>query len=379
MRIVVAGWTVGFPVAGFFWHPVSYAIGFRQLGHEVWYLDESGSSTAGWDVERECEDPGFAYGVSWMAREMAAVGLAGRWVFRDLSTGRHHGLDARSTDEVLATAEVLIDVSLTLPLRSEYRRIPHRLGIDTDPVFTQIRLARNPAMREAVLDGHTRLFSFGRTPLPGHRHDWVPTRQPVPTAHWPVASSPPADAPFTTISAWQAYPAEEWQDQRYGAKDASFRQLLDLPARTTAPLEVALGGGDSLDEGARLLGAHGWRTVSATEATRSSASYRAYIGASAAELGVAKHGYVAARSGWFSERTCCYLASGRAAVVQDTGWTDWLPSGSGLLAYRSIDEAAAAIEVVRADPAGHGAAARRLVEEHFEAAAVCAELLAAGI
>jgi glycosyltransferase involved in cell wall biosynthesis len=174
---------------------------------------------------------------------------------------------------------------------------------------------------------------------------------------------------------WQAYPPVQWDGVDYGAKDRSMRPLLDLPARTKSRLEVALGGGDNHWEARSLLAEHGWALSNPMEANGSSEQFHRFLARSAGEFGVAKHGYVAARSGWFSERTCCYLASGRPAVVADTGWRDWLPDGEGLFAYSTVGEAAAALDELRADPDRHAQAARKLVVEHFEATDVCAALL----
>jgi hypothetical protein len=199
----------------------------------------------------------------------------------------------------------------------------------------------------------------------------------VSTEHWPVAPVPSPDAPFTTLTTWKAYPPETWEGRSFGAKDVSLRAFLDLPSRTTATLSVALGAGDDHADGVRLLSEHGWRLTDPIAASRSTSDYHAFLAASGGEIGFAKHGYVAARSGWFSERSCCYLASGRPVVAQDTGWSEWVGDGEGLLAFTTPDEAAAALDAVRADPARHAAAARRLVEDRFEAADVCAELLEA--
>jgi hypothetical protein len=203
----------------------------------------------------------------------------------------------------------------------------------------------------------------------------VPTRQPVVTRYWPVEPHPGADAPFTTIMTWKAYPPVEWDGVVYGAKDRSMQPLLDLPSRTSCRLEVALGGGDDHWKAQRVLGDNGWELSDPMEANASSAQFHRFLARSAGELGIAKQGYVAARSGWFSERTCCYLASGRPAVVADTGWRDWLPDGEGLFGYRSAGEAAAALEEIRADPDRHAQAARKIASEHFEAADVCTALL----
>ncbi|MHB2022733.1 MAG: glycosyltransferase [Mycobacteriales bacterium] len=374
-RIVVSGWVTGLPTASFFWHAVSFAVGFRDAGHDAWFLEDSGDYPWSYDPETGEMDPSATYGRRFLAAEMARIGLADRWAFRHCPSGSCYGLTEEALGEVLDTADVLVNVSLTTPPRPEYRRIPHRLGIDTDPVFTQVRIANGDQRLDWVPDWHTRLFTFGRPPLPGQRHEWLPTRQPVATRFWPVAPHPGAEAPFTTIMSWQSYPPVTLDGFAYGAKDFSMRELLDLPARSRARLAVALGAGNHQGRGAAVLEEHGWSLTNPLVANRSTPAFHRFLRESAGEIGIVKHGYVAARSGWFSERTCCYLASGRPAVVADTGWPAWLPEGEGLLAYRTVEEAAAALEQVRADPERHARAARKLVTEHFEAADVCAALL----
>ena len=374
-RIVVAGWVTGLPTSSFFWHAVSFAVGFADAGHDVWFLEDSGDYPWCYDPETQELDDSAAYGVRFLAAEMDAIGMSDRWVFRHGPSGRHDGMTEQQTHDVLAGADVLVNVSLTTPMRPEYMQVPHRLGIDTDPVFTQVRIAQGDWQLGGVADSHTRLFTFGRPPLPAQDHEWVSTRQPVATRYWPVQPHPGAEAPFTTIMTWQAYPPVEWQGVSYGAKDRSMQPLLDLPRRTSARLEVALGGGDNHWEAERLLGQHGWELSNPMTANGTTPQFQRFLARSAGEFGVAKHGYVTARSGWFSERTCCYLASGRPAVVADTGWRDWLPEGEGLFAYATAEEAARALEEIRADPERHAQAARKLATENFEAVEVCSALL----
>jgi hypothetical protein len=379
MRVVVTGWVAPFPLAGFLWHPLSFALGFADLGHEVWYLEDSGDEPWGYDPGRDAEDPSCDAGIGFLARELADVGLGDRWTFRHAPTNHWSGMTEEEARDVLATADVLVNVSLTTPMRPEYLQVPHRLAVDTDPVFTHVRIAGGDAALAPVPDTHTRLFTFGRPPLPAQQHEWVPTRQAVATRYWPVAPPVEPGAPFTSVTTWKAYPPVHWDGLEYGAKDRSFVEFADLPAHTTIPLEMALGGGTDYDRGAAYLRDRGWRLASPVDATSSTAAYQRYLARSAGEVGFAKHGYVAARTGWFSERSCCYLASGRPVVVQDTGWTDWLPSGEGVLAFTTPAEAVEALECVAADPDRHARAARKLVEEHFEATDVCAELLERGL
>jgi hypothetical protein len=377
VNVVVAGYVASFPIAAFFWQPVSFALGFRKLGHEVWFVDDSGDDPWGWDLEADRPDPECRYGVAFLAREMREVGLEGRWVFRHIPSGRYSGMDAATTAAVLAAADVFVNVSCWTPMRPEYARIPHRLAIDTDPVFTQIRVALGELAE--VPEEHTRLFTFGRPPLPGQRHEWVPTRQPVALEHWPQAGPPPEGAPYAALAAtWRAEWTVAWEGVDYHGKDKTFPEYLDLPARTGTRLRIALAGRDDRTAGA-LLRRHGWEVVDGASVSATSSAYRSFIAASAGEFGVAQQAYVAARSAWFSERTCSFLACGRPAVVQETGFSDWLPTGEGLLSFSTPAEAAKALEEVSSDWSRHANAARALAAEHFEAASVCAALLDAAL
>lgn len=375
MRVVVTGWVASLPTAGFLWHPLAFALGFAELGHDVWFVEDSGDQPWGYNPETGETDPDCRAGVRFLARELRDFGLEGRWCYRHIPSGRHDGMAERDLLDVLDAADVFVNVSLTTPMRPEYMQVPNRIGIDTDPVFTQVRIATGDELLSAVPHNHTRLFTYGRPPLPAQAHEWLPTRQPIATRWWPAAPEPETAAPLTSVTTWQAYPPVVWDGVEYAAKDRSLMQFLDLPSRTPARLLLAMGAGTDHAAGAALMASHGWELADPIVATSSTAAYRRFIAASIAEIGFAKHGYVASRSGWFSERTCLYLASGRPAVVQDTGWTDWLPSGLGLIGFSTPDEAAAAIECVRSDPCAHATAARKIAETHFEASEVCRELL----
>jgi hypothetical protein len=371
MKVVASGYFVGMPMAGFFWHAVSFVLGFADAGHEVWYIEDSGDHPSSFDFDRMEDDPSGSYGIRQLSAAMDELGLGARWAYRHIPTGMSHGLHPRDVMEILAEAEVFVNVSMTTARRSEYERIPHRVAIDTDPVFTQIRARRDTT----VLDWHTRLFTFGRPPLPAQRRedDWIPTRQPVASRRWAVSLPAPVGAPFTTVTSWASYDAATWNGATYGPKAPSLRAFANLPRRTSARLAMVLGGGGAT--GASVLREGGWTVLEPFGRSIEIADYRRFLASSAGEIGFAKHGYVAAKSGWFSDRTCCFLASGRPAVCQDTGWSDWLPTGDGLFSFTTIDEAIVGLEAVAADPARHSRAARRVAEEHFDAATVCTALL----
>jgi hypothetical protein len=200
--------------------------------------------------------------------------------------------------------------------------------------------------------------------VPTDPFHWEHTWQPVDVGEWrPIG--PPAHPAFTTVMTWRI---ESFGDVD-GQKDREFLKILDLPARTAAPIELAINGPRE------FLRQHGWRCRDAFAVSHNCAVYREYLRASLGEFSVAKHAYVQTNSGWFSDRTECYLASGRPAVVQDTGFSTHLPTGEGLFAYRTVDEACAGLEAIQAHYDRHARAARDLALAHFAPEAVLPALL----
>ncbi len=375
MRVVVSGWIVPFPTATFFWHAMGFAVGFADLGHDVWYVEDSSDDYVGFlpSAGGSSHDP--SDGIEFLRDAAEAIGFGDRWAFRHVPAGRTFGMTETDVLDVLNEADLLVDVAVTLEMRDEYRHIPCRLAIDTDPVFNQIRLARGDHRVGDPPATHTRLFTFGRPPLPAQANEWVPTRQPVASRFWPVLLPPPPDAPLTTIARWKAYDEVTWDGVVYGGKERSFREIAGYQEQSPVQLAAALGGELDPTEGTHVLTSHGWSLLDAAAANASSEELAAFIGSSLGEIGVAKHGYIVSRCGWFSERSCCYLACGRPVVASDTGWSDWLPSSKGLLAFKDRGTFMAAVEALLDDPAGHSRAARALVEREFEAADVCRSLL----
>jgi hypothetical protein len=271
---------------------------------------------------------------------------------------------------------VLLNVSGVNPLRPWLLAVPVRALIDTDPAFTQIRHLTDPAAR-AVAAAHTAFFTFGenipagRSSVPDDGFPWRATRQPVVLDAWPV-TPPPADGPFTTVMQWDSYPAREYGGRRFGMKSESFGPYLDLPGESGSVFELAVGSASAPRE---LLRERGWLLRDPLEVTRDPWTYQEYIRGSKAEFGVAKHGYVASRTGWFSERSACYLASGRPVLVQDTGFTDWLSAAGGVVAIRTPDEAAAGVEEIGRWDEFHAREARAVAVVCFDAAKVLPQLI----
>jgi hypothetical protein len=269
-----------------------------------------------------------------------------------------------------------MNVSGVNPIRTWLGSIPKRVLIDTDPVFTQIRHLTDSRARNLALQ-HTNFYSFGEnirkrlSAIPDDHIPWLPTRQPVVLDAWPVKPGP-ADGKFTTVMQWDSYPPCEYNGNYYGMKSESFKQYMNFPQKTNAVLELALGGQTAPRQ---QLNQKGWTLCDPLKITRDPLTYQQYIQQSKAEFSVAKHGYIVGRSGWFSERSATYLASGRPVIVQDTGFSDWMETGAGVKAFKSPDEALAEIEDVNRRYEFHCRAARDIADEYFEAKRVLSLLL----
>ncbi len=376
LRIILLGYIVRGPLGGIAWHHLQYALGFHLLGHDVHFVEDSDDYPSCYDPTRDATGTDPSYGLEFARRAFDRVGLRDRWAYHDAHTATWHGPEA---ERVLATcreADLMVNVSGVNPLRPWLERIPARALVDTDPVFTQIRHRTDQAARREAAR-HTAFFSFaeniggGGAEIPDDGFPWRPTRQPVVPAAWPVTPGP-AGGKFTTVLQWDSYEAREDGGRRYGMKSESFGPYWDLPGRVGKIFELAAGSPTAPRDELRRKG---WGVRNPLGPSRDPWTYQRYIRRSKAEFSVAKHGYVVSRSGWFSERTSGYLASGRPAVVQDTGFTGRLPSGRGLLAFSSPDEAVEGIAAVNRDYELHCRAARRIVEEHFDARDVLARLI----
>ena len=366
LRVLVLGYLVRGPMGGMAWHHLHYVLGLARLGHDVWFLEDSDDYESCYDPRTYLMTADPEFGLAFAGDALGRLGLGDRLAYWDAHTSRWLGPAARRAPELCSSADLLVNVSGVNPLRPWLLEVPHRLLIDTDPAFTQIRHLVSPPDLAAAR-AHTAFATFAERfgepgcTVPDDGLPWVATRQPVVLDAWDPAPPSPA-APVTTVMQWESYPDREHDGVRYGMKGESFEPYLDLPSRVGRVFTLAAGRGTPEP----LLRERGWRLVDPRDAAGDPWSYREFLARSAAEFTVAKHGYVTSASGWFSERSACYLASGRAVVAQDTGWTAGLPSGEGLFAFDSFDRAAAGLEAVLADPARHGRAAREVAAAHFD-------------
>ncbi|MEA2220342.1 MAG: hypothetical protein QOJ35_2968 [Solirubrobacteraceae bacterium] len=380
-RVVVLGALAEMPFAGVAWQVLHYLEGFRRLGHEVSYVEDTGKWPYDPYLQSVTAEAGGA--VRRLRGLLDRHGFAGRWAFRNAAAaGELHGMSAEQLARTLRTADVLVNLSGVCVLGEQHLQVPIRIYLETDPVTPQIEVAEGRRFTIDLLAAHTHHFTFGErigTPgcaVPVGRFDYRPTRQPVVLDWWSGHDGAVADGPLrcTTIASWQqSFKDVTWQGETYTwSKSVEFEKLLGVPARVGATLELALAIGDD-DALARLRRA-GFVVRRAQPLSDDPGAYRTYIQRSGAEFTAAKDQHVRLRSGWFSDRTATYLAAGRPAVVQDTGFDAVLPTGEGLLAFRTADEAVAALEDVAGAPERHARAARE-VAEAFAAETVLARLL----
>jgi hypothetical protein len=379
MRIVVTGLLGQYAFGGVTWDYIQYLLGFRALGHDVWYLEDSGAWP--YDPVKQTVSDDCTYNVGYLRGMMESFGFGDRWIYRNGADGKFYGAGEAAARDLIKNADLLVNVSSAGWLKDYDFGVKHQMFIDGDPMFCQVGLLdpknADYAKRVRAHDSH---FSFGLNlgaadclaPDVGIR--WKKTVQPIALDWWPAQSDEGLDR-FTTVMNWASYAPVEWQGKLYGQKDLEFDKFKQLPQRTPQHLEMAMGQGVGGKRPTEELRALGWTILEAGDVLPDHTSYHEFLRTSKAEWSVAKHGYVAGRTGWFSCRTACYLALGRPAVVQETGWSDHIPAGDGLLAFSTLDEAVDAIADINDHYAEHQAAARALAEQFFDARKVCQDLL----
>jgi hypothetical protein len=373
-RIIVSGYMIRYPVPGNLLAFLPYLVGLRRLGHQVLYLEESGWAGSCYDpsTRRWGDDP--AAGLQIVRALLAAAEQRQVAVgYVDSIAGVVSGTSWGALKEALGAADLLLNVGGVCWL-PEFMCCRRRALIDMDPMFTQA------GKFGGVLAHYHRHFSYGTRigrpgcTVPTAGIDWLPTVPPVLLDSWTDDGGGGGGTTFTTIGHWDAYGALEWQGERFGQKGEEFLRLLDLPRTTDQPLELAVSGIPA--EAAQQLRAAGWSLRDPGDGINASANaYRAYITRSRGELSVAKNAYVKTRCGWFSDRTACYLAAGRPAVVQDTGFSLDLPLGQGLLAFQDLEQARNALALVNRDYDRHRAAACQIARAHFDHRLVLSALL----
>ena len=399
LRIIVSGLIAQHPrMGGISWHYLQYLLGLKRLGHDVYYLEDSGEYPYNLDGGLSGNDwiaSNCTYNTSYLAKIMTRYGLENKWAYRFPLKSEWFGLSDNQRERVINSADLLINVTGTLEHPDNYRQIPQLVYIDTDPIVTQIKMeveSEHFLPRVKVHDTH---FSFGETLSEGkfeNGFNWQPTRQPIVLSEWQPSTA--RHERLTTVMSWTSYAPLTYAGQTYGQKDVEFKRFLELPDRVApVELEIALSRTQHLEwreetpkigelvrdkvnwTAQDLLRNAGWRVVDSIEACGDFDSYRDYIQSSKAEWSVAKNAYVVGQPGWFSERSACYLAAGRPVVVQDTGFTRTIPVGEGILSFETLEQAVAGIQDVEINYQRHTQAARSIAESYFDSDKVLSHLI----
>jgi hypothetical protein len=372
-KIVVCGYMVRYPIAGNILAYFHYVLGLHRLGHQVTYLEESGWPYSCYHPTSRTWQQYPDAGLGIVRGLLADYDLPVQLCYVDRESGQAEGASRDEIEAILRSADLLLNIGGVnwLP---EFALCPRRVLVDMDPLFTQVG-----QFGGKLLGQHHVHFSYGLNigtagcSIPTGGVKWWPLLPPVVLDLWSGASLSP-DGPFTTVANWNAYGGITYEGSYYGQKSDEFLRILDLPSYTSQKLEIALSGASAAV--VQQLRAAGWSVREASEGVSDQVSnYKSYILGSRGEFSVAKHAYVTTRSGWFSDRSVCYLAAELPVVLQDTGFSNQLPTGRGVLPFSTLQEAADCLQKVNADYEAHRRAAREIAEEMFNYRVVLPRLL----
>ncbi|MGH8542217.1 MAG: glycosyltransferase [Gammaproteobacteria bacterium] len=377
ITLVVSGALANKPGnAGEAWVRMSWVTGLRRMGFDVWFLEQIAGDLLA-DGQGESKGLESSPHVSYFRDVTRGFGLEGRSALINEKGGLIVGPDPSELEELAREAALLVNISGHLAVPSLLRRFRRKAYVDLDPGFTQFWQSNGIGAR---LAGHDRYFSVGLkvgTPtclVPADGIAWIPVPPPVLLEDWPVSHGDPET--LSTVASWRgSFGPIEHEGKTYGLKVHEFRKFIDLPSHVPQALEIALDIHPADNRDLEDLRERGWRILDPQEVVPEPDDYRRYIQSSGGEFSVAQGMYVETGSGWFSDRTVRYLASGKPALIQDTGFSSMLPSDEGIVAFRTMDEAVAGARRISIDYQAHCLAARQIAEEYFESERVLSRFL----
>jgi hypothetical protein len=376
-RIMISGAIACHPLhgAGNSWAFLQYILGFRKLGFDVYYVEQLNADER---IDDEWQQAAFSSSANarYFRQVMDQFHLADKSALLESDGPGYVGLSHAAIEEIAADMDLLINLSGRLqsaPILTAARR---RMYIDLDPGYTQVWHEQYGA--DMNLQDHDVYVTVGLNlgepdcPFPTCGIRWQKSLPPVVTDEW-LTIRPPRSV-YSTVADWRGFGPIEWRGVWYNQKADEFKRIIDLPQRVMAPLELCLLI-DPDEPDLTDLERHGWELVSPSVCTVTIDAYRNYITSSRAEFTAVKGGYAAGRTGWFSDRSACYLAAGRPVIVQDTGIGRYLPTGLGLLTFADLDGAAAAIDAIENDYDRHALAAANFAREFLDSDIVLPRLL----
>ena len=384
-KIIVLGFMGGMPIAGVIWQHIHYIVGLQRLGHEVTYVEDTLNYP--YDPVAFNVSDDYSYAAQTLGRLAKEHGFEGRWAYcaRYKENPEIAGMSLEDLRRLYREADCALNICGSHDMNDDLRTIRNLIYVESDPGVEQIKIDKEESQTVDYLKEHHHLFTFGEnigTPsfaVPTHGFRWLPTRQPVVTSLWcptPEASAPDPKALFTTICNWSTSGKKdiEWRGSNYlWSKSLEFLKFIEAPKRSGEPFEMATD--IKKKEEVDLFAENDWRLVLPHDLSVDWNGYRDYIRDSRGEFTCAKDQYVRLSTGWFSDRTACYLAAGRPVITQETGFTAHYGGEEGLLAFSTMEEITGAVASIRADYKKHSRAALAIAREVFEAEKVLASLL----
>ena len=375
--LVIAGALARKPrIAGHTWVLLQYLLGFRRLGWRTLFIDILETAAFVDEMGRTCV-PRDSVNLRYALDVVRAFGLEDDYALISPGGGMHVGLPRPQLLERVGGSAFLLNVMGYLRDEEILARAARRVFLDIDPGFGQIW---DELGLHHPFAGHDAFVTIGLCigrpgcTIPTLGLDWIATPQPVVLEWWPP-SDPPGEA-FTTVASWRgAYGPVEFRGETHGLRVHQFRRFADLPRLTGHRFELALDIHPAETGDLDLLSAGGWTLADPRTVAGDPLAYRSFIGGSLGEFCVAKDLYVRTGGGWISDRSLCYLASGRPVLAQETGFSRHYPTGEGLLAFSTLEEAAAGVEEIARDPARHSRAARAFAEDYFDSDKVLGRLV----
>jgi hypothetical protein len=381
-KIVVMGFMGSIPIAGVIWQHIHYIVGLKRLGHDVYYIEDS--ARLPYNPETFEVNDAFDYAAQILQRLADEFEFKNRWAFcaRFLPSNPTAGLPLKKIRQLYREADAILNICGTQEFNEDLLASDRILYVESDPAVEQIKIDKGEKSTIAYLKRHHALFTFGENvgtkdfPVPTRGFQWLPTRQPVVTDLWKTRRAPAPAAVFTSIANWSTSGLKDitWRGEKYlWSKSREFIRFVAAPKRVKETFELAT---DIKDRKTReRFERHGWRFTSPLQLSVDYWLYRDYIRHSKGEFTVAKDQYVRLNTGWFSDRSACYLAAGRPVVTQETGFTSNYGGDAGLLAFKSLGEIVEAVKAINADYQKHSRAACALAQDVFEAEKVLRSLL----
>lgn len=375
-RIILNGSIAKYPVAGLVQFVLAWILGLKRLGHQVYFIEKCEWENACYDMEKKEMTNDASFGVGYLKRLFKNYDMDHNWCFKDIK-GNYFGMSKNALKRIFENADLYLDLEWT-SWEEGSEKVPVKAFFDGEPGWFQIKL-HNMLEKGNSLLAYDHYFTDGLNIgkpgniIPTAGIEWKKMLVPVLLINDTLEKiTPLCDASFTTVMSWQAHKEVSYLNQVYGQKDKEFEKFMELPSMTNQSLEIAV---PKTNVPSKVLVSKGWKLKNASEISSSLKDYHHYLATSKGELCIAKNVFVATKSGWFGERAGYYMQKGRPVISQETGFSQHIPCGEGLLAFENIDQAVNSIESVVSNYEHHSKKAKEIVGDYFDAEKVLDKML----